>query len=59
MELRDNGRGFDPEARHDGIGLLGMKERVEGMGGRLFIQSASGGGTAISIMLSSTDDLRP
>jgi len=59
MELRDNGRGFDPEARHDGIGLLGMKERVEGMGGRLFIQSATGGGTAISIMLPSTDDLRP
>jgi len=59
LELRDNGRGFDPEARHDGIGLLGMKERVEGMGGRLFIQSATGGGTAISIMLPSTDDLRP
>jgi signal transduction histidine kinase len=58
MELRDNGRGFDPDARHDGIGLLGMKERVEAMGGQLFIQSTNGKGTAISIALPSTDSSR-
>jgi signal transduction histidine kinase len=58
MELRDNGRGFDPDAKHDGIGLLGMKERVETMGGQLLIQSANGGGTAISIVLPSTDNSR-
>jgi PAS domain S-box-containing protein len=58
IELRDNGRGFDPEARHDGIGLLGMKERVHSMGGQLGIQSARGAGTVISIALPSTDTSR-
>jgi PAS domain S-box-containing protein len=49
--LRDNGRGFDPASAHDGFGLLGIRERVQGMGGRLNIQSASGEGTTISIVL--------
>jgi signal transduction histidine kinase len=51
LELRDNGRGFDPAARHDGFGLLGIRERVEGMGGRLAIESAPGNGTSIRITL--------
>ncbi len=51
LELRDNGRGFDPETRHDGFGLLGIRERVADMGGRLSIQSASGKGTQILIAL--------
>jgi signal transduction histidine kinase len=51
LDLRDNGRGFEPESRHDGFGLLGIKERVEGMEGRLTIQSANGAGTAILIVL--------
>jgi len=49
LSLRDNGSGFDPAGRHDGFGLQGMRERVEGMGGQLSIQSASGEGTLISI----------
>jgi signal transduction histidine kinase len=57
LELRDNGRGFDPAGKSDGLGLLGMRERVEAMGGRLSIQSANGKGTAILIALpmSATD----
>jgi signal transduction histidine kinase len=51
LDLRDNGSGFDPSGRHDGFGLQGMRERVEGMGGQLAIQSAKGQGTAISIVL--------
>jgi signal transduction histidine kinase len=51
LHLRDNGSGFDPAGRHDGFGLRGMRERVEGMGGQLTIQSAIGAGTAISILL--------
>ena len=51
LNLRDNGSGFDPAGRHDGFGLQGMRERVEGMGGQLAIQSAKGEGTAISIVL--------
>jgi PAS domain S-box-containing protein len=51
LNLRDNGSGFNPSGRHDGFGLQGMRERVEGMGGQLTIQSAKGEGTAISIVL--------
>ena len=51
LELRDNGCGFDPATKHDGFGLLGMRERVEDMGGQLEIRSAPGEGTAISIVL--------
>jgi PAS domain S-box-containing protein len=51
LELRDNGCGFDPEGKHDGFGLLGMRERVEGMGGQITIQSARGAGSAILVAL--------
>jgi signal transduction histidine kinase len=51
LELRDNGCGFDPEGKHDGFGLLGMRERVEGMGGQITIQSAKGAGSAILVAL--------
>jgi signal transduction histidine kinase len=51
LELSDNGRGFDPARRYDGFGLVGMRERVEGMGGQLTIDSAPEHGTAISIVL--------
>jgi signal transduction histidine kinase len=39
LELRDDGRGFDPVAKHDGFGLLGVCERVQAMGGQLAIQA--------------------
>src|SRR2546422_8428352 len=51
LELRDNGCGFNPQRKHEGFGLQGMRERAEGMGGRLTIQSAAGQGTAIRIIL--------
>src|SRR6266568_2850747 len=51
LELRDNGCGFNPQRKHEGFGLQGMRERTEGMGGRLTIQSANGKGTVISIVI--------
>ena len=51
LDLRDNGKGFDQAARHDGFGLQGIKERAQAMGGRLTIQSANNEGTAVSIVL--------
>ena len=51
LELSDNGRGFDSAARHDGFGLLGIRERVEGMGGQLVLESKPGRGTAVLIVL--------
>jgi two-component system sensor histidine kinase UhpB len=50
IRVRDNGRGFDP-AMADGFGLPGMRERVEGLGGSLTLQTAIEQGTAISAWL--------
>ena len=45
--IEDDGRGFDPaNTREDGFGLLGMRERVELIGGRLGVE-ANGAGTAV------------
>jgi PAS domain S-box-containing protein len=51
MELRDDGCGFDPAKRYDGFGLLGIRERVEMMGGELTVQSAAEKGTAIFVVV--------
>ena len=46
--IEDDGRGFD-EAGSNGLGLLGMHERVGLVGGRLEVESSSGSGTTLSI----------
>jgi signal transduction histidine kinase len=51
LELRDDGDGFKMKDRHDGVGLVGMRERVEQMGGELEIASARGKGTKITVLL--------
>jgi PAS domain S-box-containing protein len=51
LELRDDGRGFKVKDRHDGVGLRGMQERVEQMGGELKITSTRGKGTKITVSL--------
>ena len=44
--VEDDGHGFDPDDRHTGIGLEGMRERLALLGGRLEIESG-GAGTSI------------
>lgn len=54
LEVRDNGRGFVPGERGEGPGgrgLVGMRERVELLGGSLRIDSAPGNGAAIRVEL--------
>ena len=51
LELRDDGDGFKVKDRHDGVGLAGMRERVEQMGGELEITSSRGKGTKITVVL--------
>jgi PAS domain S-box-containing protein len=51
LEVVDDGIGFEPttaEAR-GGLGLRGMRERVQRIGGQLQIESASGQGTTVSL----------
>jgi signal transduction histidine kinase len=51
LELRDDGHGFRLKDRHDGLGLAGMRERVEQMGGELKVTSALGKGTKVVVTL--------
>ena len=51
LHLSDNGIGFDIEKSHEGLGLQGIRERAETMGGNLVISSEQGKGTSISIDL--------
>jgi signal transduction histidine kinase len=43
LEIRDNGRGFDPKAPHSGLGLRSMRERVEEAGGVFSVGSSKEG----------------
>jgi signal transduction histidine kinase len=51
VRIHDEGRGFDPTAKTDGFGLLGMRERVRLAGGTLKVQSAPGDGTEVIAIL--------
>ena len=46
--IEDDGSGFDPaNTRDGGLGLVGMRERVALVGGRISIESALGAGTTL------------
>ncbi|HYM54460.1 MAG TPA: GAF domain-containing protein [Solirubrobacteraceae bacterium] len=47
VSIRDDGDGFDPGGETGGFGLLGMRERVELLGGELLVDSAPGDGTVV------------
>lgn len=51
LTIVDDGRGFDPGGAHAGIGVIGMRERVDAIGGSIVIESAAGTSTAIIIQL--------
>jgi len=48
--IEDDGRGFDPaELRDDGLGLVGMRERVGLLDGRLSVESSPETGTTLVV----------
>ncbi|NQU04208.1 MAG: cache domain-containing protein [Syntrophaceae bacterium] len=49
MEIMDNGIGFDPSEKGQGLGLVTMRERVEGLGGKFSVYSALKGGCKITV----------
>ena len=56
LSVSDNGRGFEfPRrevlARHASLGILGMEERAQLLGGRLQVHSQPGRGTRVSVKL--------
>ncbi len=57
VDVRDDGRGGADFGR--GSGLLGLKDRVEALGGWISLQSAAGAGTIMQIALPLDDPSRP
>jgi hypothetical protein len=52
LHVRDNGKGFDPDAPRKGsYGLLGVRERAALLGGKVTIESAPGEGTRVELRL--------
>jgi signal transduction histidine kinase len=48
--IEDDGEGFDPERPPaEGVGLLGMRERVELLDGRITVESSAGAGTTLAV----------
>jgi signal transduction histidine kinase len=47
VRVTDDGRGFDP-GRSRGMGILGMEERMERLGGTLRVESQPGKGTTVT-----------
>ena len=53
VQVRDDGRGGATLA--GGTGLLGLKDRAEALGGRLFLHSTPDAGTTLRLELPLTD----
>ncbi|MGZ5219807.1 MAG: sensor histidine kinase [Chitinophagaceae bacterium] len=49
IEMRDNGKGFDPVARKNGIGLTNIESRVFAYRGKMEMTTAPGKGCSIQI----------
>jgi PAS domain S-box-containing protein len=53
LEVTDDGRGFDPMVAQGGVGLVGMRERVEELGGEIEVKSRPGEGTEVTVRVPS------
>jgi two-component system sensor histidine kinase UhpB len=49
--VADDGNGFDPASASEGIGIIGMRERVYAVHGVMDVRSSVGGGTVVAITL--------
>jgi ligand-binding sensor domain-containing protein/signal transduction histidine kinase len=51
MQVDDNGRGFDPASSpaNGHYGIIGMRERIEHLGGKFFLRSGPGEGTHLEV----------
>jgi two-component system sensor histidine kinase UhpB len=51
IAVADDGVGFDPALASEGIGIIGMRERVHALQGTLVLHAAPGAGTEVAIAL--------
>jgi signal transduction histidine kinase len=49
LVISDNGKGFQKNERYSGLGLVGIRERVELLDGHFFLNSSPGSGTQLLI----------
>jgi signal transduction histidine kinase len=49
LEVRDDGRGFDPDGPALGYGLAGMRRRAAQVGGAVSVTSSAGAGTTVRV----------
>jgi signal transduction histidine kinase len=50
--IEDDGAGFDPDSAPKGrLGLVGMRERVELVGGEIDVDSSPGSGTTVAVQI--------
>ncbi|MDE3129820.1 MAG: GAF domain-containing sensor histidine kinase [Acidobacteriota bacterium] len=59
LTVQDDGHGFDPDARTQGFGLTGIRERVELLRGELELSSIPGKGTTLSVTVPSRRAFEP
>jgi signal transduction histidine kinase len=51
LQITDNGKGFDVSQQKNTMGLVGIRERVMAVNGRLDVKSLPGEGTTVSIIV--------
>ena len=51
LSIRDDGKGFDPSQKSDHLGLVGLRERAHSINGELIVESETGKGTTIRILV--------
>ena len=51
LEIVDDGSGFDDQQPRRGFGLVTMKDRAEGLGGKLRVDTRRGAGTRVELEL--------
>ena len=60
LSVVDDGEGFDPDAVPRGhLGLIGMRQRVDLVGGELRVESRAGRGTTISASVPADEPALP
>jgi len=52
LTLQDDGCGFEPSAQTEGIGLAGMRERMDLLGGSMWAKSVAGEGVRLDFWIS-------
>ncbi len=49
LTIEDNGKGFDPQAAHEGMGLINIENRLLIHNGKMSVNTEPGGGTSVYI----------